>query len=72
MSREPGPGTLAATVVLTEPTGADLWVIAEFAGQRIRGRAAAGTQLERGATVHLRIDAAGIRWFDAATGARRR
>ena len=72
VSREPGAGTLAATVVLTEPTGADLWVIAEFAGQRIRGRAAAGTQLERGATVHLRIDAAGIRWFDAATGARLR
>jgi len=60
VSREPGAGTLAATVVLTEPTGADLWVIAELAGQRIRARAAAAAQLERGATVHLRIDAAGM------------
>ncbi len=72
VTREPGAGTLAATVLLTEPTGADLWVVAEFAGQRIRGRAAAGTRIERGATVHVRIDAAGIRWFDEASGARRR
>ena len=72
VNREPVPGSLAATVVLTEPTGADLWVIADAGGQRIRGRADAGTQLERGQAVHLLIDVAGIRWFDEASGVRQR
>jgi multiple sugar transport system ATP-binding protein len=67
---EPGRDALAGTVVLTESTGADLWVIAELAGQRIRGRAAPGARPQRGSTVYLRIDAGAIQRFDEASGAR--
>jgi ABC-type sugar transport system ATPase subunit len=67
---EPGRDALPATVVLTESTGADLWVIAELAGQRIRGKAAPGASPQRGSTVYLRIDAGAIQRFDEASGAR--
>ena len=67
---EPGRDALPGTVVLTESTGADLWVIAELAGQRIRGKAAPGASPQRGSTVYLRIDAGAIQRFDEASGAR--
>ncbi len=67
---EPRRDALPGTVVLTESTGADLWVIAEVAGQRIRGRAVPGASPERGSTVYLLIDAGAIQRFDEATGAR--
>jgi multiple sugar transport system ATP-binding protein len=67
---EPGRDALPARVLMTEPTGDDLWVIAELAGQRVRGRAAAAASLQPGADVSLTIDAASVLWFDEATGAR--
>ncbi|UCE30303.1 MAG: ABC transporter ATP-binding protein [Burkholderiales bacterium] len=71
-SDEPGPDAVAATTLLTEPTGSALWVVAELDGERIRARAEPGARLARDATVYLRFDLTGICWFDADHGRRLR
>ncbi len=70
MSGEPDSRSIAAQVVLTEHTGAELWVVAEIAGQRLRGRAPEGTRPERGSIVYPIFDARDSLCFDERDGAR--
>lgn len=63
---------LAAEVTLTEPTGSDLWVVGRWRGQRIKGRAAPGARLERGATAHFSVPPERVYFFAAETGTRLR
>jgi multiple sugar transport system ATP-binding protein len=66
----PREGALAARVILLEPTGSDLWITAEWRGQRIKGRAAPGASPERGAIVYFETLPGSIYAFDRASGAR--
>ena len=67
---EPRAGTLAAEVTLIEPTGSDLWVVGRWRGQRIKGRAAPGARIERGATAHFNVPPERVYCFAAGTGGR--
>ncbi len=68
----PRAGAVAARVTLLEPTGSDLWVGADWRGQRIKGRAAPGAAPERGATAWFEASPVRIYAFERATGARLR
>jgi multiple sugar transport system ATP-binding protein len=57
-------------VVLTEPTGGDLWVLAEWEGCRVKGRAAPGVSLARGDRLRLVFDPARVHLFDRESGER--
>jgi len=70
VAEEAAPGSLPVEVVLVEPVGAELRVVCELAGQRIRARVAPGAAVARGAQAHLRIDAQRILWFDSAAHVR--
>ncbi len=67
---EPSAASLMAEVRLVEPTGGDLWIVGAWQGHRIKGRAAPGTALERGATASFVLPGDRIYAFDAHTGAR--
>jgi multiple sugar transport system ATP-binding protein len=68
--RDSAQDAVEATVTLIEPTGSDLWVVGEWRGQRIRGRADASLHLMAGETAFFRLPAARLLAFDRATGAR--
>jgi ABC-type sugar transport system ATPase subunit len=68
----PRAGAVAARVTLLEPTGSDLWVGADWRGQRIKGRAAPGAAPERGATAWFEASPGRVYAFERATGARLR
>jgi multiple sugar transport system ATP-binding protein len=68
----PRAGAVAARVTLLEPTGSDLWVGADWRGQRIKGRAAPGAAPERGATAWFVASPGRVYAFERATGARLR
>jgi len=65
-----GDTTLTAKVVLLEPTGADLWVVGEWNGQRIKGRARTGERLRPGEKVGFVFSGDRIYLFDGSSGAR--
>jgi len=65
-----GDTMLKAKVVLLEPTGADLWVVGEWNGQRIKGRAENGVRLPPGATAGFVFSDKRIYLFDRNSGAR--
>lgn len=69
---EPHAGTLAAEVTLIEPTGSDLWIVGRWRGQRIKGRAAPGVRLERGASAHFSVPLERVYLFEVSTGSRLR
>ena len=62
--------TLQAKIVLLEPTGADLWVVGEWDGLRIKGRAETTQRLAIGAQAGFVIGSDRIYLFDGASGAR--
>jgi multiple sugar transport system ATP-binding protein len=62
--------TLKAKVVLLEPTGADLWVVGEWNGHRIKGRAGNGARLAPGATAGFVFSDERIYLFERDSGAR--
>ncbi|MEO7327245.1 MAG: ABC transporter ATP-binding protein [Minicystis sp.] len=64
--------TLSATVVATEPLGAETHVLVEVAQTRLRARVTGFSAPERGATVPLQLDGESLLWFDAESGARLR
>ena len=64
-------GAIAARVTVVEPTGPETWVVGEWQGIRIKGRAAPGAQLAPGATAWFGMPEERIFGFDAETGARR-
>jgi multiple sugar transport system ATP-binding protein len=64
--------TLSASVVATEPLGAETHVLLDAAGTRLRARVAGFGAPERGETVPLQLDTSALLWFDAETGARLR
>jgi ABC-type sugar transport system ATPase subunit len=68
----PREGAIEARVTLLEHTGSELWVSAEWRGQRIKGRAAAGAVPGRGATVYLEMPPGRVYAFERATGVRLR
>ena len=45
---EPREGAIAANVLVVEPTGPEIWVLGEWRGQRIKGRAEQGARLAMG------------------------
>ncbi len=61
---------LQAKIVLLEPTGADLWVVGEWNGQRLKGRAETGERLAVGETADFVFSGERIYLFDRASGAR--
>ena len=68
----PRDGATAARVTLLEPTGSDLWITADWRGQRLKGRAAPGAAPPRGATVYVEVPPERVYAFDRATQARLR
>jgi multiple sugar transport system ATP-binding protein len=62
--------TLQAKIVLREPTGADLWVVGEWNGQRLKGRAETDERLAPGATASFVFSSDRIYLFDSSSGAR--
>ncbi len=67
----PSAGAIAAEVSVVEPTGPETWVVGEWRGTRIKGRAEPGAQLAPGATAWFGMPEERIFGFDAETGARR-
>jgi len=55
---------------LVEPTGSDLWVVGEWEGNRLKGRARASESLEAGGHVFFMIPPERIYFFDKESGAR--
>jgi multiple sugar transport system ATP-binding protein len=64
-------GAVPAEVVVVEPTGPDTWVVGEWHGTRIKGRAAPAVDTAPGDTAWFRIPAERAYLFDAASGVRR-
>ncbi len=62
--------TLKAEIILLEPTGADLWVVGEWNGQRIKGRAETGAGLTPGQTAGFVFSGERIYLFDRNSGVR--
>ena len=67
---DPRPDALDCEVLLSEPTGSDLWIIGSWQGQRIKGRAAPGFDIRRGTRAHFQMPKEKLYWFDVANGAR--
>ncbi len=68
----PAQITLRATVIVTEPLGAETHVLVEAQGTRLRARVQGFSAPQRGETISLHLDTAALLWFDADTGARLR
>jgi len=62
--------TLPVKIVLLEPTGADLWVIGDWNGLRIKGRAGATDRFSIGDKAGFVISSDRIYLFDGSSGAR--
>ena len=63
-------GAVLADIALLEPTGSDLWIVGVWKGQRIRGRAGAGTRFTVGDKAFFEINFDRLHVFDAASGDR--
>lgn len=50
---EPKDGAIAARVLVVEPTGPQTWVLGEWRGQRIKGRAEDGARLAAGESAYF-------------------
>lgn len=70
VSAQAGEGRIVGTATLIEPTGGDLWVVADFNGQRIKGRANPNPHIETGAPVHFEIPVERIHVFEKHSGVR--
>ena len=64
------PGRLPMEVSLVEPTGSDTWVVGEWRGQRIKGRAATGERIVPGTHAYFAPVPQSVHLFDAASGER--
>ena len=62
--------TLKAKVVLLEPTGADRWVVGEWQGLRIKGRAETSERLAPGHTADFVFPGERLYLFDRISGTR--
>jgi multiple sugar transport system ATP-binding protein len=65
-----GENRIAGTATLVELTGGDLWVVGDFNGQRIKGRASPDVRIETGAPVYFEIPRDRILVFDQTSGVR--
>src|SRR5215217_6847297 len=63
------PGSAPASVIVSEPLGSEVIVNVTFGEAMVRVRTAPEIRPRPGETVHLRPDPAGVRLFDAETGA---
>ena len=63
----PGEGSLAAQVVVTEPTGSETLVFARIGGDQINGVFRERVEAAPGQTIHLTPDVDRIHLFDAET-----
>jgi ABC-type sugar transport system ATPase subunit len=63
-------GAVAARVMLVEATGPETWIVGEWHGSRIKGRAAHGAEFVEGATAWFAIPEDRIHLFDPVSGAR--
>ena len=64
------PRALAAEVLLTEPTGDDVWVVGRLDGQRIMGRASPDAVPAPGSTARFELARERLHLFDRASGRR--
>jgi len=62
--------TIRAAVVLIEPMGNDLWIVGDWKGQHIRGRAAPGEVLRPGASASFEVLPQALHLFDEVSGQR--
>ena len=63
---------IEAQVTLIEPTGSDVWIVGHHADQRLKGRAALGTDLRPGMRAFFRLPSDKLYAFDRKTGERLR
>jgi ABC-type sugar transport system ATPase subunit len=61
------PGSLTATVTLTEVVAPDTYVTASVDGWSVRARTTSAEELQRGDSVQLRFSLPTLHFFDAAT-----
>jgi multiple sugar transport system ATP-binding protein len=67
-----GDASVSGRVILSEPTGSDVWVLVSWRGQRVLARARADQVFEIDAEVRLDFPRERIYLFDCASGERRR
>jgi multiple sugar transport system ATP-binding protein len=70
VSTEPVADAIEAEALLVEPTGADLWVVCVWHGQRIKGRAQPGERVVAGQRIFLAVPGERLYLFDRAGGER--
>ncbi|WP_299360681.1 sn-glycerol-3-phosphate ABC transporter ATP-binding protein UgpC [uncultured Paracoccus sp.] len=63
-------GDVPLTVEVTEPTGAETYVVGQLGGAEVTGVFRTRVTAKPGEQIGIRIDPAGIHLFDAASGAR--
>lgn len=68
VSNKPGQGWVEATVLITEPFGAEYIVTADLGGVTVRLRAPRDFKPEVGGKVYLQIDWSKVLFFDKKTG----
>jgi ABC-type sugar transport system ATPase subunit len=66
----PRSGARAADAVLVEATGSERWVVCDWHGQRIRGRAAPDVSIGAGRSIYIDIRPERVHAFDRTTGRR--
>jgi ABC-type sugar transport system ATPase subunit len=66
----PTEAAVAAEIVLVEATGPETWVVGEWRGKRLRGRARRGASLVPGKTAWFAMPEEHIHRFDASSGVR--
>jgi len=66
----PQGSAFAAQSLLVEATGSDRWVVFDWQGQRVKGRAAPAASIEAGARVYVDIRPERAHAFDKASGRR--
>jgi multiple sugar transport system ATP-binding protein len=66
----PADDAVGATVTLVETTGPETWVVGDWHGQRIKGRAPPGAPVAQGSMAWFSVPSERIHLFDAASGAR--
>jgi multiple sugar transport system ATP-binding protein len=66
----PTDDAVGATVTLVETTGPETWVVGDWHGQRIKGRAPPGAPVAQGSMAWFSVPCERIHLFDAASGAR--
>ena len=68
----PSDAAIAAEIAVIEATGPETWVVGEWRGTRLRGRAVPGASLAPGATAWFTMPEERVHLFDASSGDRRR